>query len=201
MQARGFGMAKVQSAMIELRDQFLWQAAAQLLEIERLLDGKPQEVSANYDAAAQTCPTFADLGTGGMRALASRYIRCGSKRVSACWRRAWVKRLSERNPSSILSCPTARGFRLVGRRRRTGRRFRFACTGGRLDRWLISSKGRRNFRSSMLPSGATTGSWPRRDQRRQDHTPECSRRTAAGIMSIRAAGNHRGRARASDQCE
>jgi len=62
-------MAKVQSAMIELHDQFLWQAAAQLLEIERLLDGKPQEVSANYDAAAQSCPTFADLGTGSMRAL------------------------------------------------------------------------------------------------------------------------------------
>jgi type IV secretion system protein TrbB len=62
-------MAKVQSAMIELHDKFLWQAAAELLEIERLLDGRPQEVSANYDAAAQTCPTFADLGTGGMQAL------------------------------------------------------------------------------------------------------------------------------------
>ena len=55
--------------MIELHDQFLWRAAAQLLEIERLLDGKPQEVSANYDVAAQTCPTFADLGTAGMRPL------------------------------------------------------------------------------------------------------------------------------------
>jgi Flp pilus assembly CpaF family ATPase len=55
--------------MIELHDQFLWRAAAHLLDIDRLLDGKPQEVSANYDAAAQSCPTFADLGTGGMRAL------------------------------------------------------------------------------------------------------------------------------------
>ena len=55
--------------MIELHDKFLWQAAAQLLEIERLLEGKPQEVSANFDAANQTCPAFADLGTGGMRAL------------------------------------------------------------------------------------------------------------------------------------
>jgi Flp pilus assembly CpaF family ATPase len=55
--------------MIEVHDQFLWRAAAHLLEIDRLLDGKPQEVSANYDAAAQSCPTFADLGMGGMRAL------------------------------------------------------------------------------------------------------------------------------------
>jgi hypothetical protein len=87
--------------MIELHDQFLWRAAAHLLEIDRLLDGKPQEVSANYDAAAQSCPTFADLGTGGMRALGVALPAQRVERAYDCWRRASVKRLSARSPSSI----------------------------------------------------------------------------------------------------
>ncbi len=55
--------------MTQKHDEFLWRRAAGLLEMERLLAGQPQEVSANYDAAARTCPTFADFGAGDMRAL------------------------------------------------------------------------------------------------------------------------------------
>lgn len=55
--------------MSQIHDEYLWRRAAELLQIERLLDGKPQEISANYDAAEHSCPAFVDLGTGGMRAL------------------------------------------------------------------------------------------------------------------------------------
>jgi type IV secretion system protein TrbB len=55
--------------MMQSHDKFLWRQAAELLEIERLLKGKPQEVSANYDRAERSCPLFADLGAGDMRAL------------------------------------------------------------------------------------------------------------------------------------
>jgi hypothetical protein len=37
--------------MMRSHDKFLWRQATELLEIERLLKGKPQEVSANYDRA------------------------------------------------------------------------------------------------------------------------------------------------------
>lgn len=55
--------------MMQSHDKFLWRQAAELLEIERLLKGKPQEVSANYDRYERSCPLFADLGAGDMRAL------------------------------------------------------------------------------------------------------------------------------------
>jgi Flp pilus assembly CpaF family ATPase len=55
--------------MSQSHDEFLWRRAAELLEIERLLDGKPQEVSGNYDRLARSCPLFADFGAGNMLAL------------------------------------------------------------------------------------------------------------------------------------
>ncbi len=58
--------------MARHHDEFLWRRAAELLALERLLEGKPQEVSANYEAATASCPLFADFGAGGMRALGVR---------------------------------------------------------------------------------------------------------------------------------
>jgi len=55
--------------MTHSHDAFLWQQAAELLQIERLLEGKPQEVSGNYEKSTQTCPVFADFGVGAMRSL------------------------------------------------------------------------------------------------------------------------------------
>jgi hypothetical protein len=55
--------------MTQSHDEFLWRRAAELLEIERLIKGKPQRVPANYDRAERSCPLFADLGAHGMRAL------------------------------------------------------------------------------------------------------------------------------------
>jgi type IV secretion system protein VirB11 len=56
--------------MTQSHDEFLWRQAAELLEIERLLEGKPQEVSGNYDRITRSCPLFVDSGVGDMRALA-----------------------------------------------------------------------------------------------------------------------------------
>ncbi len=55
--------------MTQSHDEFLWRRAAELLEIDRLLEGHPQEVSGNYDAATHSCTAFADFGCGGMRSL------------------------------------------------------------------------------------------------------------------------------------
>ena len=55
--------------MRQSQDAFLWQQAAELLQIERLLEGKPQEVSGNYEKSTQTCPVFADFGVGAMHSL------------------------------------------------------------------------------------------------------------------------------------
>ena len=55
--------------MTQSHDEFLWRRAAELLQIEKLLEGEPQEVSGNYDRATRSCPLFADFGAGDMRAL------------------------------------------------------------------------------------------------------------------------------------
>src|SRR5260370_5255577 len=55
--------------MTQSHDEFLWRRAAELLQIEKLLEGEPQEVSGNCDVATRSCPLFADLGAGDMRAL------------------------------------------------------------------------------------------------------------------------------------
>jgi len=55
--------------MTQSHDEFLRRQAAELLQMERLLEGKPQELSANYDKAERSCPLFADVGAGDMRAL------------------------------------------------------------------------------------------------------------------------------------
>ena len=55
--------------MTQSHDEFLWRRAAELLQIEKLLEGEPQEVSGNYDRATRSCPLFADFGAGGMRSL------------------------------------------------------------------------------------------------------------------------------------
>jgi len=47
----------------------LWRTAVRLLELERIISGEVQEVSANYDATTHSCPLFADFGRGGMQAL------------------------------------------------------------------------------------------------------------------------------------
>lgn len=49
--------------------EILWQAAARLLELERIMTGEVQEVSANYDATTHSCPLFADFGRGSMQSL------------------------------------------------------------------------------------------------------------------------------------
>jgi type IV secretion system protein TrbB len=50
-------------------DEFLWRQAAELLQIARLLDGQPQEVSGNYHAPTRSCPVFAYFGAGAMQPL------------------------------------------------------------------------------------------------------------------------------------
>src|SRR5260370_36061161 len=55
--------------MTQNHDEFLWRRAAELLQIEKLLEGEPREVSGNYDVATRSCPLFADFGAGDMRAL------------------------------------------------------------------------------------------------------------------------------------
>jgi hypothetical protein len=47
----------------------LWRTAVRLLELERIMTGQVQEVSANYDAATHSCPLFADFGRGSMQSL------------------------------------------------------------------------------------------------------------------------------------
>src|SRR5260370_1050752 len=58
----------------------LWQTAAQLLQLERIMSGAVQEVSANYDAATHSCPVFADFGRGSMQSLG---IALPAERVEA----------------------------------------------------------------------------------------------------------------------
>ena len=58
----------------------LWRTAAQLLELERIMSGAVQEISANYDAATHSCPLFADFGRGCMQALG---IAIPAERVEA----------------------------------------------------------------------------------------------------------------------
>jgi P-type conjugative transfer ATPase TrbB len=53
--------------MMRSRDEFLWRRAAELLELDKLLAGEPQEVSGNYDWATGRCPLFMDTGSGPMR--------------------------------------------------------------------------------------------------------------------------------------
>src|SRR5258707_14608365 len=55
--------------MTQSHDEFLWRRAAELLQIEKLLEGEPQEVSGNYDRVTRSCPLVADFGAGDMRAL------------------------------------------------------------------------------------------------------------------------------------
>ncbi len=55
--------------MMQSHDEFLWRRAAELLQIDRLLEGNPQEVSGNYDKSTGTCAVFADFGAGAMRPL------------------------------------------------------------------------------------------------------------------------------------
>jgi type IV secretion system protein VirB11 len=55
--------------MTQSHDEFLWRQAAELLQIEKLLEGQPQEASGNYDAATRSCRLYADFGTGAMRPL------------------------------------------------------------------------------------------------------------------------------------
>jgi P-type conjugative transfer ATPase TrbB len=69
--------------MSRSHDEFLWRRAAELLQVERLLEGKPQELSGNYDGATGACPLFADFGAGGMRALG---VRLPAARVEAAIR-------------------------------------------------------------------------------------------------------------------
>ncbi|HUA33190.1 MAG TPA: ATPase, T2SS/T4P/T4SS family [Candidatus Binataceae bacterium] len=73
--------------MKQSHDQFLWRRAAELLDIERLLVGEPQEVSGNYDGSSSDCPLFADLGTGAMRALdvslPARRVEAGIRLLAA----------------------------------------------------------------------------------------------------------------------
>ena len=58
----------------------LWRTAARLLELQEILTGEVQEVSANYDPASGACPLFADFGRGEMRALG---VSLNAKRVEA----------------------------------------------------------------------------------------------------------------------
>jgi Flp pilus assembly CpaF family ATPase len=58
----------------------LWQTAAQLLQLERIMSDAAQEVSANYDAATHSCPVFADFGRGSMQSLG---IALPAERVEA----------------------------------------------------------------------------------------------------------------------
>lgn len=55
--------------MTQSHDEFLWRRAAELLQLERLLEGKPQELSGNYEGATRNCRLFEDVGAGDMRAL------------------------------------------------------------------------------------------------------------------------------------
>lgn len=49
--------------------EIIWQTAVRLLELERIMTGEVQEVSANYDATTHSCPLFADFGRGSMQSL------------------------------------------------------------------------------------------------------------------------------------
>ena len=68
-------------------DEFLWRRAGELLDLDRLLDGKPQEVSGNYDSSTATCPLFVDRGSGGMQslpnALPGRRVEVGIRLLAA----------------------------------------------------------------------------------------------------------------------
>jgi type IV secretion system protein VirB11 len=60
--------------------EILWQTASRLLELERIISGDVQEVSANYDATTHSCPLFADFGRGNMQSLG---ITLPAERVEA----------------------------------------------------------------------------------------------------------------------
>ena len=69
--------------MSRSHDEFLWRRAAELLEIEKLLAGEPQEVSANYDRATGRCPLFMDTGSGPMQRAG---VALDARRVEAAIR-------------------------------------------------------------------------------------------------------------------
>jgi type IV secretion system protein TrbB len=73
--------------MKQNHDEFLWRRAAELLDLDRLLDGKPQEVSGNYDSSTASCPLFVDRGDGGMQslpaALPARQVEVGVRLLAA----------------------------------------------------------------------------------------------------------------------
>jgi hypothetical protein len=77
--------------MTQSHDEFLWRRAAELLQIERLLEGEPQEVSGNYDRVTRSCPLFADFGAGDMRALGVACPHHKWRRASGCWQRVPVR--------------------------------------------------------------------------------------------------------------
>jgi hypothetical protein len=60
--------------------EIIWQTAVRLLELERIMTGEIQEVSANYDATTHCCPLFADFGRGSMQSLG---IALPAERVEA----------------------------------------------------------------------------------------------------------------------
>lgn len=61
----------------------LWRTAMRLLELERIMSGEVQEVSANYDATTHSCPLFADFGRGSMQSLG---MALSAERVEAAIR-------------------------------------------------------------------------------------------------------------------
>lgn len=65
---------------IKANSEVLWRTAARLLELDRIMTNEVQEVSANYDAASDSCPLFADFGRGSMQSLG---IALPAERVEA----------------------------------------------------------------------------------------------------------------------